>query len=81
MDLQKASDLVNHNIIVKKLVTEFNIDSFLVKLVASLLSSRSQVVKYLNPVPFLPTMEYSKVLLLGPLLSSAMINCLAKKIS
>ena len=48
IDLQKAFDLVNHNILIEKLEKEFNIDPLLVKLVASFLTNRSQVVKYQN---------------------------------
>ena len=40
IDLQKAFDLVIHNILIERLVSEFNIDPLLVKLVASFLTNR-----------------------------------------
>ena len=81
IDLQKAFDLVNHNILIEKLVNEFNIDPLLVKLVASFLTNRSQVVKYQNhysnPLPVHNGIPQGT--LLGPLLFSVMINSLAKE--
>jgi hypothetical protein len=78
VDLLKSFDLVKHNILIEKLIKEFQIETFLVKLFASFLSNRSQAVKYLNC--------YSSHLcihngipqgtVLGPLLSSVMINSL-----
>jgi hypothetical protein len=40
VDLLKAFDLVNHNILIEKHIKEFQIETFLVKLVASFLSNR-----------------------------------------
>ena len=55
IDLQEAFDLVNRSILIKKLVSELNFDPLLMKLVASFLTNRSQVVKYQshysNPLP------------------------------
>ena len=82
IDLQKAFDLVNHNILIEKLESEFNIDPLLVKLVASFLTNRSQVVKYQNhysnPLPIYNGIPQGT--LLGPLLFSVMVNSLAKEV-
>ena len=66
IDLWKAIELVIYNILVEKLVSNFNIDPLLVKLVASFLTNRSQVVKYQNhysnPLPFQNGISPPKVL-------------------
>jgi hypothetical protein len=48
IDLQKAFDLISHNVLVDKFLKEFNVPHFLVNIIASFLSNRSQVVKYKN---------------------------------
>ena len=83
IDPQKVFDRVNPTILIDKLVSELNVDALVVKLVASFLTNRSQVVKYQN--------HYSNSLpvrngilhgsLLGLLLFSVMINSLAKEFS
>ena len=81
IELQKAFDNVNHNILVGKLVTDFDIDSFLVKLVAPFLSNWSMVVKYQNnysiPIPVHDGVAQGT--LLGHILFSIMIHSLAKE--
>jgi len=79
-NLQKAFDPVNHNILAEKLVTDFSINSFLVKLVASFLSKKSKEVKYHNqnssPLPV--HNEVPQGTFLDPLLFS---NSLANEFS
>ena len=42
IDHQKAFDLVSHNVLVDKLLKEFNVPHFLVNIIASFLSNRSR---------------------------------------
>ena len=82
IDLQKTFDLVNHNILIEKLVSKFSINPLRVKLVASFLTNRLQVVKYQNhysnPLPIYN--GTSQGTLLGPLLFLVIINSLVKEV-
>jgi len=79
IDLQKAFDLINHNVLVEKLRKEFHVNPNLGRIIASFLSSRTQCVKHKNIYSdLLPV--YCGVLqnaLLGPLLFLIMINGLS----
>ena len=81
IDLQKVFDLVNHNILIEKLVSDFNIDPLLVKLIASFLTNISQVVKYQNhysnPLPVHNGIPQGTFL--GYLLFSVTINSIGKE--
>ena len=48
IDLQKAFDLINHNVLVEKLLKEFHVNPNLVRIMVSFLPSRTQYVKYKN---------------------------------
>ena len=82
VDFQKAFDLVDHNILIRLLHDDFEIDPLLVNIVISFLSNRSQVVKYKNTFSnSLP--RYCGIpqrTLLGPLLFLVMINEIGKEL-
>ena len=78
VDLQKAFDLINHNTLLKKLTNDFLVDPYLIRIISSFLSNRTQVVKYLN-IYSDPLSNYNGVpqgSLLGPILFLTMINSL-----
>jgi hypothetical protein len=79
VDLQKAFDLVNDNILVEKLNEEFQVETFLVKLVVSFLSNRSQAVKCQDCYSSHLRIHngISQGTILGPLLFSVVINTLS----
>ena len=59
VELQKAFDLINHNTktsttVKKKLTNDFLVDPYLIRIISSFLSNRTQVVKYLNVYSDLP---------------------------
>ena len=74
VDFQKAFDLGDHNILIRLLQDNFEIDPLSVNIVISFLSNRPQVVKYKNRYCGIP-----QGTLLGPLLFLVMISEIDKE--
>ena len=78
IDLQKFFDMINHNVLVEKLLKEFHVNQNLVRILASFLSSRTQCVKNKNVNSDLPVYcGVTQGTLHGPRLFLNMINGLA----
>ena len=77
LDIKKAFDTVDHNLLLSKLDNHFNFHSSSIKLMHSYLSSRNQSVKINNVTsnPLLITAEIPQGSILGPLLFIMFINC------
>ena len=81
IDFQEVFDLVDHNILIRLLQDNFEIDPLLINNVISFLSNRSQVVKYKN-IYSSPLPRYCGIpqgTLLEPLLFLVMINEIGKE--
>lgn len=75
LDVQKAFDSIDHTLLLKKL-TQFSLDDHCIKLIASYLSNRSQIMKvsnsFSNPLCIKTGVPQGSIL--GPLLFSIMVN-------
>jgi retron-type reverse transcriptase len=82
VDLEKACDYVDHNVLLDILSHEFQMDPSLVKIISLFLSQRSQVVKcmkpYSEPLPVYNGIPQGSII--GPILFSVMVNNLAEDI-
>ena len=76
LDIKKAFDTVDHNLLLSKLANHFNFHSSSIKLIHSYLSSRNQSVKINNVTsnPLLITTGIPQGSMLGPLLFIMFIN-------